>query len=95
MSRNKPFVIYIPDADDKDMKTFYTDDYIKLIEKMKTGKISFKNKCDTIEETIDKIINYIKNGFKLEPDLQEFYSQFNFKAHNNTNEFIDYLIHLK
>ena len=95
MSRNKPFVIYIPDADDKDMKTFYTDDYIKLIEKMKTGKISFKNKCDTIEETVDKIIKYIKNGFKLEPDLQEFYSQFNFKAHNNTNEFIDYLIHLK
>ena len=52
-------------------------------------------KCDTIEETIDKIIKYIKNGFKLEPDLQEFYSQFNFKTHNNTNEFIDYLIHLK
>jgi CDP-glycerol glycerophosphotransferase (TagB/SpsB family) len=95
MSRGKPFVIYIPDAEDKTIKKSYTNDYIKLINNMKSGKIEFKNKCNTINETVDKIISYIDNNFKLEPDLKKFYDSFNFKIKNNTNEFIDYLINLK
>ena len=95
MSREKPFVIYIPDAEDKEIYRFYTPDYIKLIEQMKRGKINFKNQCKTIEETVNKIIKYIENGFKLEPDLKNFYAKFNFKIQNNTNKFIDYLMKLK
>ena len=95
MSRGKPYVIYIPDADDKTIKDYYTDDYIKLIKDMVNGKIEFKNKCDSIEKTVDKIISYIENNFTIEPELQEFYNSFNFKIQNNSNEFIDYLINLK
>ena len=95
MSRGKPFVIYVPDAEDKSIRRSYTTDYIKLINNMKSGKIEFKNKCNTVEETIDKIIYYIENNYKLEPELKKFYDSFNFKTENNTNEFIDYLINLK
>ena len=95
MSRGKPFVIYIPDAEDKNIIKTYTNDYIDLIQNMKNGKIQFKNKFDTVEETVEKIISYIENDYKIEPDLKEFYDSFNFKIKNNTNEFIDYLIKLK
>ena len=95
MSRRKPFVIYIPDAEDKTIRKYYTNDYIELIENMKNDKIKFKNKCNTIEETVNKIISYINNDFKIESDLQEFYDNFNFKTNNNSNEFIEYLINME
>ena len=95
MTRGKPFVIYVPDSEDEKIKTIYTKDYIRLIENMKNDVITFKNKCKTIGETIDKIVNYINNDFKLEPDLKKFYDSFNFKIQNNTNEFIEYLINSK
>ena len=95
MTRGKPFVIYVPDSEDEKIKTIYTKDYIRLIENMKNDVINFKNKCKTIGETIDKIVNYINNDFKLEPDLKKFYDSFNFKIQNNTNEFIEYLINSK
>ena len=95
MSRGKPFVMYIPDAEDKTIRRYYTDDYIALINDMKNDKIKFKNKCNTIEETVDKIISYINNDFKIEPDLKDFYDSFNFKTSNNSNEFIDYLINME
>ena len=95
MSRGKPFVIYIPDAEDVTIKKYYTNDYIKLIEQMINGKIKFKNKCFSIKETVDKVISYIENKFEIEPELKEFYDKFHFKTNNNTNEFIDYLINLK
>ena len=62
---------------------------------MKNDKIKFKNKCTTIAETVDKIISYINNDFKIESDLKDFYDSFNFKTSNNSNEFIDYLIKMK
>ena len=95
MSRKKPFVIYVPDEEDNTIKKFYTDDYTKLINDFKKGKIKFKNKCNSIKDTVSKIIKYINNGFKLEKNLKKFYKSFNFKTKNNTNEFIDYLINLK
>ena len=95
MSRGKPFVIYIPDAADKTITTYYTNDYIKLIKDMVSGKIEFRNKFFTLNETVDKVIYYIENKFKIEPELKEFYNSFHFKTKNNSNEFIDYLINLK
>ena len=94
MSRGKPFLIYVPDSEEKKLKSIYTKDYVKLINDMKNDVIKFKNKCITIEETIDRIIKYINNDYKLEPDLKKFYDSFNFKIENNTNEFIEYLINL-
>ena len=94
MSRGKPFVIYVPDAEDPDINKIYTNDYVRLINNMNLDKIKFKNKCKSIEETVNKIVNYINNDFKLEPDLKKFYDSFNFKITNNSNEFIDYLINL-
>ena len=95
MSRGKPFVIYIPDAEDKTITTFYSKDYIRLIKDMINGKIEFRNKCFTLNETVDKVIYYIENKFTIEPELKEFYDSFHFKTQNNTNEFIDYLINMK
>ena len=95
MSRGKPFVIYVPDAEDEKIENIYTKDYVRLINDMKNDKIKFKNKCETLEETVDKIIKYINNDFKLESDLEKFYKSFNFKIQNNSNEFIDYLINLE
>ena len=95
MSREKPFVIYVPDENDKSIKKIYTEDYIQLIKDFKKGKIKFANKCNSVEKTVEKIINYINNNFELEPNLKEFYKKFNFKTTNNTNEFIDYLINMK
>ena len=95
MSRNKPFIMYVPDEEDKQISKIYTNDYVNLIKKMKSGKIVFKNKCNSLKATVKKIIKYINNGFKLEPELKKFYKGFNFKTTNNTNEFIDYIMNLK
>ena len=94
MSREKPFVIYVPDENDIQIYKIYTDDYIRLIEDFKKGKIQFANKCNNIQKTVKKIITYINNDFQLDTKLKQFYKSFNFKTTNNTNEFIDYLINL-
>jgi len=94
MSRDKPFVIYVPDENDKNINKLYTGDYIRLIQDFRKGKITFANKCESVKQTVAKIIYYINNNFQLEPKLKDFYKSFNFKTKNNTNEFIDYLINL-
>jgi CDP-glycerol glycerophosphotransferase (TagB/SpsB family) len=94
MSRDKPFVIYVPDENDKNISKLYTNDYIRLIQDFREGNITFANKCKSVKQTVAKIISYINNNFQLEPKLKDFYKSFNFKTKNNTNEFIDYLINL-
>ena len=42
--RRKPFIIYIPDANDPDIKNIYDDDYYHLIESLKNDTIYFENK---------------------------------------------------
>jgi len=95
MSRDKPFVLYVPDENDPTINKYYTNDYINLIRDMKSGRIKFKNKCNTIKETVNMIIKYINNNFEIEPDLKEFYKSFNFKTNNNSIEFVEYLTNLK
>ena len=91
MYRRKPFVIYIPDANDPEIKNIYTTNYYELIESMKNGSIVFENKFFEVNETINKIIYYINNKFKLHEKLVTFYKSFQFKYMNYTNKFINYL----
>jgi CDP-glycerol glycerophosphotransferase (TagB/SpsB family) len=94
MYQNKPFVMFIPDGEDHKINKLYKLDYFNLLKDLKSGKISFKNKFFDINNTIDKIIYYIENDFKVEKDLFEFYESFNLTCENNTIKFINYLENL-
>ena len=89
--RRKPFIIYIPDSDDPNIKNIYSRDYYELIESMNNGTIYFENKYFNVSKTIKKIIYYINSNFTIEPYLERFYDSFGFKRRNDINTFIDYL----
>ena len=91
MYRKKPFIIYVPDGNDPSLKTIYKQDYSGLIEAMKNGTIGFENKFFSINESIEKIIFYIKNNFALDENLERFYQSFGFKMDKQIGKFIDYL----
>ena len=93
--RKKPYIIYIPDSDDKNIKTIYKKESYDIINKFQTNYFQFKNVYFDINSTINKIKYYIDNGFRLEPKLEDFYDEFEFKKKNNTNEFINYILKLK
>jgi CDP-glycerol glycerophosphotransferase (TagB/SpsB family) len=95
MYRGKPFVIYIPDADDPNLNKIYSDDYVDLIHRMNNGTFKTENKCNTIEETVDKIIFYIKNKFNIDDKLKKYFQFFDFKVGNNIDKFITYLSSLE
>ena len=95
MYRNKPFIIYVPDANDPKVKSLYYHDYIDLIKRMNEGDFKVANKCNTVEETVQKIIYYIKNKFKIDDELKKYFEYFNFKPGNNVDEFINYLLKLQ
>ena len=92
--RKKPYIIYIPDSNDPNIKDIYKQDYYYLIESMKNGTINFENKYFNINETVEKIIYYINNNFKLEKKLEKYYESFEFKTGNNIDKFINYLKNL-
>ena len=45
----------------------------------------------TVEQAVNKITYYIKNDFRLDSRLENFYDSFDLKIGNNTNKFISYL----
>ena len=90
MYRRKPFIIYIPDANDSEIINIYKYYYYELIESMKNGTIYFENKYFNLDEVINKIIYYINNNFNLEPKLSKFYDSLGFKIGSNINNFIYY-----
>ena len=94
MVKYKPYIIYIPDANDPDINNKYDENYYTLINDLRNGNIKFLNRFFNIKDTINKIIYYIVNKFKLEENMYKFYKEFNFKGHNNTKNFIEYLINL-
>ena len=89
--RKKPYIIYIPDAYDPELKTIYNNNYFELIESIKNGTIYFENKFFELNKTIDKILDYINKDFILEPELEKFYDSFKFKKGRIMNEFINIL----
>ena len=94
--RKKPYIIFIPDSGDKNLKKIYTKNYYKLINGLRKGKINFKNIFVNIKKVIIKIIYYINNKFELEPKLKKFYESFQLESdNNNIQKCINYLINLK
>ena len=89
--QKKPFIMYIPDAYDPNIKDFYDKGYYDIINGLKNGSIYFENKFLSLNETINKIIFYINNDFKLESRLINFYNEFEFNCNDNTKTFINYL----
>ena len=94
ISRKKPYIIFIPDANDPNIKNIYDYNYFEIIISMKKNSF-FKNKYFKVNETVNKIIYYINNNFKLEENLKKFYEIFSFKFGHNILDFIDYLLKLK
>ena len=92
--QKKPFVLFIPDSKDPNIKTFYDENYYKLIEDLKDDSIDFINKFFDINKTVNKILYYINNDFKIEKKFSDFYKSFNFTCGNNTMKFINYLENL-
>ena len=90
--RRKPFIIYIPDANDPNIHNIYLDNCYKIIKKFRSNKFKFKNVYFDIKSTINKINYYIDNGFKLEKKIIKFYDQFNFKNEPIINKFINYVL---
>ena len=92
--RRKPFIIYIPDGNDKEIEKIYEQTYYDLIQSLKNGTIYFENKFFNLTEAINKIIYYIDTNFILESQLENFYDIFELRKGNNTNEFIRYITNI-
>ena len=84
-------MLYIPDANDPNIKNNYKEAYFQYIHSLKNGKMYFENNYVYLNETINKIIYYIKNNFKIDKRLQKLYNYFGFKVENSINNFIHYL----
>ena len=93
--RRKPFIIYIPDSSDPNLKNIYKNNYVDIIESLKNETIKFENKYFNVEKVRDKIIYYINNNFKLDLNLIKFYDKMGLITGNNINKFIEYLKELK
>ena len=89
--RKKPFIIYIPDANDPQIENIYTNNYYELIQSLKNDTFKFENKFFSINETVNKIIYYINNNFNLDSTLQKFYDSFKIRNDNSINHFINYI----
>ena len=94
MIRNKPFIMFIPDSEDQNIDNIYNETYCNIIKNLRNGTINFKNIFFNVENTVNKIIYYIKNNFNLEPSLKQFYNKFNLTGGNNINNLIKYLKNL-
>ena len=95
MHRRKPYIMFIPDANDPSIKENYIPEYFDIINGLKNNSIPFENKYFEVDEVVDKIIYYIDNNFELEDSLKKFYDSFELNSTNNTQKFVKYLINLK
>ena len=91
--QEKPYIMFIPDAYDQNIKNIYDKGYYEIISRLENGSFPFENKYLNIRETVNKTIYYFQRNFTLEPKLKDFYDSFELKCKNNTNAFINYLIH--
>ena len=82
--------MYIPDGNDPNLKDIYSPGYYDVINGLKTGTTYFKNIFFDIEKAVDKVIYYIKNNFRLDDELIQFYKELNLSGGNNTMTFVEY-----
>ena len=92
--QKKPYIMYIPDINDKNIEYIYEQGYYDIINGLKNESIYFENKCYSVNETVNKIIYYISNNFNLDSNLLKFYESFELNCKNNTQAFINYLINI-
>jgi len=90
--RRKPYIIYIPDAYDPEIKINYLKQCYNVIKKFKYNQFPYENIYFDINSTANKIIYYIENRFKLDRKLVKLYDEFNFKKENSTKKLIEYLL---
>lgn len=95
MVRKKPFIIFIPDSEDKNLFYIYDINYYNVINDLKSGAINFENRFFNVKDTVNKIIFYIHNNFNLDDKLKKFYELFKLLGGNNTKKFILYMQKLK
>ena len=95
MYRKKPFILYVPDLYDSNIRNIYYKDYYYLIESIKKKKIKFNNIYFSINKTINKIIGYINRNFSLDKKSKKFYKKFGLKKGNNIKKLISYIKNLK
>ena len=93
--RKKPYIIFIPEAYDPQIKNIYVKKYYNIIKRFKNNSLNYENKFFEVNKAINKIIYYINNNFILEKKLEQFYKKFSFKSGNNIKDFIKYLNDLK
>ena len=89
--RKRPYIIYIPDSKDSNLKKIYSKDYYNIINGFINGNIVFENIYCDIKKAVNKVIFYIKNNFILDKKLEKFYDKFKLKGGNNIQKIIDYL----
>ena len=91
MYRNKAFIIYFPDFDEPNIDKIYSQNYSYIIKTMKKNQFGFKNVFFNINETVNKIIYYVNNNFKVEKELKQLYDTFIPERGESIPKFIDYL----
>ena len=93
--RKKPYIIFIPDSEDKNLSYIYNINYVNIINDLKKGRTNFENIFFNINDTVNKILFYININFNLDFKLKKFYEQFKLFGGNNIQNFILYLKKLK
>ena len=93
--RRKPFIMFIPDAYDPDIKNLYSQSYFDIINGLKNNSIQFENKIYDVESVVDKIIYYFKNNFNLDNNLIKLYDKFGLNTTNNTMTFVEKIKNIK
>jgi len=91
--RKKPFIIFIPDANDTNIENIYKSSSYNIIKNFSNNYFKFENINFDINSTVNKIIYYIDNDFRLDTKLKNFYDEFNFTI-QNISTFINYLLKL-
>jgi CDP-glycerol glycerophosphotransferase (TagB/SpsB family) len=93
--QRKPLILFIPDANDSNLKDIYDKNYYETIQKIKNRQIVIDEIFIDLNKVVNKIIYYIKNDFILEDNKIKLYEKYNLKNGDNTNKFIQYIKSLK
>lgn len=89
--RKKPYIIFIPDANDSSIKENYQKHSYEIINKFKNNYFGFENVFFDLNSALNKINYYIDNNFQLDKKLEKFYDEFNFKKGSIINDLINFL----
>ena len=92
--RKKPYIIYIPDANDSKINENYREVCYNLIKNFTNNDFGFENVFFELNSTLEKINYYIDNEFRLDNRLVKFYKEFNFPQGCFMDDFISSLLKL-